>query len=624
MEEIARLLSSFPTFDQLPPEEIERIAGEIQIEYFPANTDILVHGGQPAEFLYIICRGSVNLLREPEDGQTQIYDTLGVGEVFGHPSLIRGQPPMVTARAHTEALIYLLPGKLFHQLRARYPDLGRAFAATMVERIGHAAHTRHSEAAPALFQTRLRDLVRRKLVAISPDTPVREAAQRMREAGVSSLLVDLPPYGTLDSGSGIITDRDLRNRVVAQGLPFETPVREVMTAPVNTLPSDSLVFEGLLLMLEHGFHHLPVTENGLVSGLITHTDILRQQSQSPLFLPKLLERARNLSDLRHYTEQVVHTVGALLDAGARVSDIGRVVAVAHDALLVHLLKAAEAELGPPPCPYAWMVLGSEGRLEQTLRTDQDNALIYADDAPSDAEAYFATLAKYVVDDLVACGFPRCPGDIMATNPRWRRSLREWKEYFHHWINVPDEENLLRVGIFFDFRQVHGTLKAEEALRPVLLEARRQQIFLARLARTALRQSAPLTIFRQVALERRGDLDHVIDLKQRGTAMVVDIARVYALESGTSEANTIKRLQNAWGQSSISQVGAESLIAAFELISLLRLRHQYGQITSGQEPTNYVVFPELSPLEQRELKESMQAIARIQRNAELHFRVDLLG
>jgi CBS domain-containing protein len=382
MEEIVAFLHAYPPFDQLPVAAAELVAAQAQIEYFTTGNDILSSGGTPAQFLYIIRKGSVDLLHV-KDGGESVVDTLTPGEGFGHPSLIRNLPPIVTARAHSEVLAYLVPAKVFHQLRDEYAIFASYFSASAIDRLVSAAQSRHATT-PFLFQTRVRDLIRRPPISIRPEATVREAAALMREHSVSSLVIDLPPYGIHGPETGIITDRDLRNRVLAVGLPDSTPLSQVMTAPATTMGADSLAFEALLLMLERHIHHLPLIEDGRVLGMITHTDLLRRQSSSPLFLPRQLERARSIEDLRHYGEQVNDAVSGLLDSGARVSDIGRVVAVANDALLQRILRDVETELGAPPAPYAWLVLGSEGRYEQTLRTDQDNALSYADEHPPDA------------------------------------------------------------------------------------------------------------------------------------------------------------------------------------------------------------------------------------------------
>jgi CBS domain-containing protein len=611
MDEIARALAAHPPFDQLPLALLEQLAATMQIEYFAAGTDVLTHNGPPAIFLYIIQRGSVDLLREDAQG-LHVFDTLGMGETFGSTSLIRQRPPIVTVRTREETLAYLLPAAVFQQLRRDQPAFGQFFAATAIERLNFALHARQPETAPALFHTRLEHLARQPAASIGPQASVGEAARTMRDQQISSLIVtSVPP--------GIITDRDLRNRVLAAGLSDSTPVAQVMTAPVHSLPATALVFEGLLAMLEHGIHHLPLTAAGQIVGMVTHTDLMRQQSNSPLFLPRLLQRATSPAELQHYANHVADTIGTLLDAGARSGDVGRVVALAHDALLVRLLRDAEARLGPPPCAYAWLVLGSEGRYEQTFRTDQDNGLIYADDGPPESEAYFAALAEQVVGQLVACGFPRCPGNIMATNPQWRQPLRVWQHYFQTWISTPDEEALLRAAIFFDFRPVHGTLDVEAALRPIIRHGRDERVFLGRLARTALRQPAPLNFFHQIVAEGQGQQRNLVDLKLRGTALIVDLARLFALEAGSSETSTLARLRAAANQSSLDQSGAEELSAAFELISLLRLRYQRQQRTRQQPISNKVPLSALSAHERQELKEALQAIGRVQRGIQFTFQ-----
>lgn len=623
MDEIIRFLLDHPPFSQLPLLQVQRLAGMIQIEYFGQGVTIMTQGGKPAAFLYLVRRGSVDMLRE-RDGATLVTDTLGEGEAFGYVSLIQAKPPIATVRAREATLCYLLPAATFQQLRRDYPAFSQFFARSISERLEQALHHRHATAAPELFQTRLRDLLTQPLIAVAPDTPVRQAAQRMRETRVSALLVDLPPYGTLDSRSGIVTDRDLRNRVVAEALPYDTPVSQVMTVPTITMPADSLVFEGLLRMMERGVHHLPLSEHGQIIGIVNYSDMLRLQSNNPLLLPQRLIRAHSDEELIAYTEQVAATVGGLLEAGARVSDIGRAVAAAHDALLAHILRAAEAALGAPPCPYAWLVLGSEGRYEQTLRTDQDNALVYADNAPADAASYFAALSERVVDQLVRCGFPRCPGNVMAVNPQWRQPLSVWQGYFRQWIDVPLEEALLQTAIFFDFRQVHGALDAETALRPSIRRASENRVFLGRLARAALRQAAPINFFRQLVLERRGDQRGLIDLKYRGTAMIVDLARLFALEAGVAETNTIARLRQAGRKSSLGETSAEELTAAFELLALLRLRWQYQQLRAGQQPGNQVVVAHLTPLERRELKEALRAVAVAQQAVAVTYQTQLIA
>ncbi len=617
MEEIARFLHQHPPFNLLTYDEVLAIAAKMQIEYFATNTDILTHNGDPSHFLYVIRRGSVDLLRENAQG-LRVFDTLSEGEVFGYPSLINRQPPIVTIRTREEVLAYLLPTEAFHRLYEDHSTVNQFFTFSTVERLDNALqlHQPQDEFTSELFRLTLKDL-HTDVVTVPPDMAIRDVARVMQRHDATSVVVTGAPLG-------LLSDRDLRNRVLAAGLPDTTPVEQVMTSPIITLPIESLAFESLMLMVEKRIHHIPVTRDGELVGMVTHTDLLRQQSRSPLLLPRLLERAYATDELAYYAQQVEDTAVGMLKAGARVRDIGRMVAVSHDDLLRRILHGAEDTLGAPPCPYAWLVMGSEGRYEQTLRTDQDNALVYADNAPPEAAEYFTRLADHVVQQLVACGFPECPGDIMATNKLWRQPLRVWQSYFETWIARPDEESLLRSTIFFDYRPVYGELDVEAALRPIIEKGRGQRIFLARLARNAVKNRPPLGFFRNFVLERDGEHKDLIDLKHRAIALVVDLARVYGIEAGSAETNTAARLRAAVAHGNLSSVGGEQLLAAFDLISMFRLRHQARQLQAGLPPNNLVPVSELSPPEQQDLKEALRAIGDGQKGAEHTFQTGSLG
>lgn len=617
IEEVARFLRETPPFSLLPDAVLTAVSRKMQIEYFPAEHNVLIRDGAPAQFLYVICRGSVDLLRE-HDGTVIVLDTLDAGDVFGEVSLIYAQPPIATVRTREEMLAYLLPAAEFHRLRREQLAFSHYFTASKIERLNLALRShQQQDAAPDLFQLRLRDVVGRGIITVPETATIREVAQIMSTHNVSSVIITSDP-------AGIVSDRDLRNRVVAKGLDYNQPVTTIMTAPVLSLPDDSLLFEALSFMLERQIHHMPVTVQGKIIGMVTDTDILRQQSNSPMLLPRQLERAHTNGDLRRYTDQVEVAAIHLLKSGARVRDIGRVVALAHGALLRRLIRDAEAALGAPPCPYAWIVVGSEGRYEQTLRTDQDNGLIYADHAPADADRYFAALATQVVEQLVQCGFPLCTGNIMATNPQWRQPLSVWRGYFHDWLHNPNEEALLQAAIFFDLRKTYGTLEIEPVLRPVIESARQQKIFLARLARASLRQTPPLGFFRNFVVERDGAERDLIDLKERGTALVVEMARIYALASGVPATNTFARLEMADHEGSISTTLAEELAAAYELISLLRLSHQVALCERGEPPNNRVPISALTTLQQRDLKEAFRTIRKAQKALEFTFQTGMLG
>jgi CBS domain-containing protein len=445
-------------------------------------------------------------------------------------------------------------------------------------------------------------LVTRAPLVVSGDASVAQAARAMREAGTSAALVSTEP-------PGILTDRDLRSRVLADGLSPQTPVRAVMSCPLVALPAETPLFEALRRMLEHEIHHLPVTRGGEVVAVLGDTDLLRHQARSPLALLTRIEHVRDEEELSGYSAEVMGVAATLFAGGLGVVQISGAIASLGDVLARRLLTLAERELGPPPCPYAWMALGSEGRMEQVLLTDQDNAIAYLEDT-DDARAYFAELATRVVGGLVRAGFPPCPGGYMATT--WCRPLADWRALFRRWVDVPEPQALLEAQIFFDFRRVHGGLSLEP-LEGVLLAAGRHELFLGHLARAALRGRPPLGFRGRLRTE-----DGRIDLKAGGIAATVMLARAYALAAGSGARPTLQRLSDAARAGTLSRSAAEVLSESFRFLIRLRLQEQLRSARSGEEPSNRVRVEALTELERRRLAEAFEAVRKLQDATALRF------
>jgi len=403
--------------------------------------------------------------------------------------------------------------------------------------------------------------------------------------------------------------------VLAENLGPETLVERIMTSPVLTLPEDTPVHSALLTMLEEGIHHLPVTADGDILGIVSATDLLRQQTRNPLYLMSKLEHLESPEALAGYGGDAAAMVERLFDGGLKVGQIGRIFSSLNDALVRRLLKLAEMDLGPPPCPYAWLVFGSEGRMEQALLTDQDNALAYAEDLPG-AEEYFAKLAERVVNHLITAGFPPCPGGCMATN--WNKSLAEWEETVAGWIRTPTPDNLMVSSIFFDFRAVAGSLSME-SVDKLIDAAEDNQLFMAHLARVSLRFKPPLGLFRKIQTE-----DGRVDLKKRGIASIVAAARVYALEAGTRQRPTRERLEAAMETGKLGRDIGQNLIETYRYLLQLRLQEQLTLIRAGDEPSNSIRLNRLSSLQQRHLKDAFQAIREMQSAVVRRYRTDTLG
>lgn len=596
-------IKNFHPFNQLSQTKLDQISTSLTIEAYQQSDKILTQNGPPSEYLYIIHTGAVRLVL---DGQT--VDILEAGELFGYPSLINQAPPQFDALVEGYTYIYNLPAKIFLKLMEDNPKFAQFFSKGLVDRLQQATRLEASVLGGNLTLD-VSTLTTRPPIYIKPTATVGEAAKMMTETRVSSILVSVEPVA-------ILTEYDLTRRVLAHGLGPDTPVRQVMTQPIKTMPGDTPLYSAMLYMLEEGIHRIPLTQDGRIIGMVSVTDLLRHQSTSPFYLAKKLQRLDTLETLHKYSFEVTRTVETLFHGGLHVTQIGRIVASVNDALIKQLLKLAEAELGPPPTPYAWLVFGSEGRMEQLLLTDQDNAIVYEDDTP-EAASYFAKLSEKINDGLITAGFPPCPGGYMATN--WCKPLAKWTHLFEQWIQVPNAQALLEAAIFFDFRAVHGDLSVKP-LDDILLTAKEQRLFLAQLAKSALEFTPPLGFFKRIKKDNQGR----IDLKRAGIAPIVSIARVYGLESGTFFPSTIERLETAATNKALSKEGASTLIEAFRFLLELRLETQLKVSKKGELPTNKVIWDDLSPVDRRHLKESFIAIRDYQSYLSERFYTGMLG
>jgi len=370
-----------------------------------------------------------------------------------------------------------------------------------------------------------------------------------------------------------------------------------------------------VLMLEHRIHHVPIVRDGEVLGVVTDTDLLRHHMQSPFHLLKGIERADDDDLAQGYGDRLAGLVESMVSAGVEAAQIGRVVATLNDTLVGRLVHRATAELGSPPCQFAWIVFGSEGRREQALLTDQDNAIVFADDT-AEARHYFAALAKTVHDGLLSASFPPCAGGFMAIN--WCKPLAEWESLFHDWVENPRPEALIDACNFFDFRPVYGQLDLSR-LDAIVHGAGRRELFLGHMARVGVLFRPPLGLFRTIREEEGG-----VNVKKGGLMPIVAMARIYAIESRSRVRSTLSRLAAAATTGSVSGEGAATLGDAFRFLFQMRLHHQLAQRRRGDAVSNLVPLQQLNPLEARHLKSSFQLIRQMQEALASKYTVDLLG
>ena len=594
-------LRSHPPFDQLGEEALACLVEAAEIVYLPRGERVLTQGGEPARWMYLIRKGAVRLER---DGQ--VVMVLEDGDLFGFPSLTSGDPPAFDAVTAEDTLAYRLrespcAGLLRETAWTEFVLQG------LQERLRRTAV--HEVAGGGGLTDPVSELIQGPPIWLPPDATVKTAAGIMKEYGISSVLVS----GTT---TGIVTDRDLRGRVLAAGLGPETALDAVATRPVRTLPANAPLHEAMAYMVAHQIHHLPVTDEGGIVGVISVGDVLRHHSQSPLHLARRLGRVEKPEELDGYGDEVAATAGRLFDQGVDAGRIGRLIAGLNDTVVRNAVRLAERKAGPPPRAYEWIVFGSEGRMEQTLLTDQDNALIWAGGPDDGVARYFGRLAEHAVDTLLRAGFPRCRGGYMATN--WALSMEAWQHQFRRWIELEEPTALVDAANFFDLRGVRGTLSLDPLLE-LLDHAGRNQIFLAHLAAASIRFRPPLGLF-----GRLKDHDGRVDLKRDGIIPIVGLARVYGLAAGSRARASHARLHDAAEAGIIASDDAATLSEALAFLLRLRLRAQLAARRDRQPLTNEVHLGSLSTLERRHLKEAFLLVRDAQDALAQRYRTERIG
>ena len=589
---VITFLETVHPYDTLPKDELARVAGSFLRKEFPANT-LVYRIGDELSGIYLVKTGGVEVL----DRNGGLVSLLAARNTFGERGLMRDGHAATTAHTREDSTLLMLPAVEFRELIARYPSFERFFNR------GRGQDNRTSD----ISTLKVSDLIARKPLSCAPDTTAAEAARMMRDAHISSLGVTED-----DRLLGILTVRDLANKVLAGGLSPETPVSAVMTADPVSLPPTAIGSDILHIMLERKIGHLPIVDAGRFAGMITQTDLTRFQAVSTAVLVRDVAGAQTVAEMAAVTARIPRLLVQLVGGNHAHEVVTRLITDIADAVTRRLLAMAEAELGPAPVPYLWLACGSQGRQEQTGVSDQDNCMIVDDAATPDDMVYFARLAKIVSDGLHECGYIYCPGDMMATAERWCQPQKVWRGYFQRWINVPSTEAQMLASVMFDLRAIGGTVSLYQQLQDETLEqASKNSIFVAHMIANSLKHTPPLGLIRGFATIRSGEHRNHIDMKHNGVVPVADLARVYALQGRITAANTRARLQGAEAAGIISPSGARDLIEAYDLIATMRLENQAHLVRAGRKPDNFLSPTDLSDFERSHLRDAFVVVRTMQ-------------
>lgn len=628
-EIITQFFTKIMPFSELDESILRDLSSKCLIDFFPKGTLIFRQDETEVNYLYLIQKGGVKIYLKNETGEVILKDFRGEGSYIGALPIIQNTKANLNVETVEDTFCFLLPKDIFLKLIQTNPQVANYYLKSMSEKLIRTAYTelRHnkmmpkSEGALYLFSVQVGDIIKKQPQTISPNETVQKAAIRMAELHIGSLLV-VDEKGEV---IGIVTDKDLRTKVVAAGLPFETPVSKIMASPIYEIQAHEICFNALITMMSQRIHHLVVKREKELVGVITAHDIMVLQGSSPIYLFREIMAQTRIEGLYPLAKQMPSVIRNLIEEGAKANNITRMITILNDHLLDRLLTLLQEEMGAPPVAFCWLSMGSEGRKEQTFHTDQDNAILYTDPQNEAealaAQAYFTDFSHKAIEHLIACGYPPCPGDIMASNPKWRVNLKTWKDYFTRWISEPNPEEILHATIFFDFRPTYGHLELAKTLRDYLAEqCKKNTAFLYFLAQDCISSPPPLSFFRNFIVEKDGEHKNQLDIKKRGIAPFVDFTRLLSLKNGIKETNTIARMQLLYEGGHLSRELYTEMRDAYDFLMQLRLVHQLQLLEQGKKPDNYIDPASLSDLEKQTLKEAFAVIGRMHSVIKNLFRV----
>ena len=605
---IAEFIGQTLPFNELPRELLYPVIAKILVQYHCKGESF--DAGTEAKGLRILRSGAVEL----RDSDNKLLDRLGEGENF-HIAGLNAERGEVIATVIEDALVYFVPDDVYKALREQDRYFDRYFSGQRSRRLRRAARYQPE---PNTMMQEVRTVMSTDLLNVMPDDTVQSVAKAMSARRVSSAFVVED-----DQLLGIVTDRDLRVRFVAAGLPSATPVREIMTSGIEWVDGAETIFATTLLMTQRRFHHLPVKINGETRGIVTTSDLILAKQDDPVYLVQHISRQQDVKSIKDLVSGMANLMVQWVNAGMRAQQVSQVLAAISDAITIRLIQLAEEKFGPAPVAWCWTGFGSQARAEQLLGADQDNGLVIANEVTPEQLPWFAQLADFVCDGLDEVGYVYCPGGIMAKTEQWRQPLATWQDTVRKWTRSPTPDAVMRVSIFFDIRCIYGERELAGALQETMLEqASRNSIFLAALAANALDSRPPLGIFRRFVVDRDGEHRSELDLKKRGVLPVTEIVRLHALAHGISAVNTEERLNALAADKHLTIAGSRNLADALHFLQQLRIKHQCEQIVKGQQVSNFLNPRDLPKMAKEQLRDAFTIIDEAQSSVRQTYRAGM--
>ncbi len=640
VQTLARRLAAHAPFDRLSPEILSETAARLKIRYVTPGEVIFTQGDAARDEVFLVQKGQIAIRRDVE-GESVLVDRCDEGDLFGVRAVLAGRAYAAQAVAEQDSLLYVITKDQLETLLRKAPEVAVFLASDFAsdvpvprdDRLKSLSEARQNlNSGRATVDPSLRAVApSRDLVLCGPDASIRYAAQHMATRNVGSIVI----VNQAGYPIGIVTDADLRTKVVAPGKDVNAPIAEIMSSPVVTVERDASEANLIAIMVRRRLHHFAVTEDGTdrspVVGVISEHDILKTRGNHPTVILNELARAQSGSDLRILRDQTEDLLRGYLETETAMHLVARVVSEINDAIIRRSVELSTAQLErkgkPCPAPFCWLALGSEGREEQLLRTDQDNAMVWDETRltsgtdPADAASYYLELGGLVVEHLVEAGFARCPGNVMASNPEWNLSMQQWRRTFGSWIAAPSSQATMRSNIAFDFRPVAGDFElARELKQFVLREVKEDRAFLTFFAKAATKSPPPLSFFRNEIVEKSGEHRSTFDIKARAMNPIADGARVMVYDLGIDFFGSTAERWRKVGQTepNVQRLASEAALA-YEILMRTRALEGLRSGSSGR----YVPIERLNKLERQTLRSTFLVVEDVQRMLTSRFRLEMM-
>jgi len=623
---IKDFLKTVVPFDALEEGELERVVGLMELAYFPRGQIIIQAGEAPSINLYIIMNGSVRVTLPRESGEELLVDMRGEGDTFGSLSLLQGELALFTVQAQEDLLCFLLPHEPFKSLVENNPVFRRHFSFGLsrnIEAVRRAAdrHTAQMTGSDSLgldavlTGSRVHELMSQEVLTCLPVTPVKAAARLMTQRKVGSIMITEPGGAPM----GILTDTDLRVRVLAAGAGSDIPVAEVMSQFVKTISPQAFAFEAMIEMARHGVHHLAVIEGHRVVGVISDHDLTMVTGSSPVGVMKEVSKVTRLRDLAAMPQRMKRVMETLLRMGGSAEYMQDVLSEFNDRLVRAMLQITQRKMedlgkGRAPVQFSWLALGAAGRREQAMAMSQDYAVVYANVPPERepvVRAWFVEFAQRMGRGLESCGFLCLPGMVMMDPETCCRSEAQWEEAFMAWVSSAEPAALGQLAGYFDLRAVYAETNFVETLWEKLFAAfDRNRSFLERLGRAASQMRPPVGFLREFVVDTDGQYLDELNLDQAALDPVVQAARLMALEQRLRQTNTLERLGAVTRMGLLKESFSDDLREAYGFVTLLRIA-RILESGNGHRPSALLDPASLNRVQRKMLKESFSVISQLQ-------------